>query len=204
MQNKATEVIINNDSIIYKAIYDNDPASKDLLLVKDNWQSFLKDCPKIDLLIIGEELNDEIVPWYKINTIINLTSVNIAKSEIQLSKPYKLYELIKIISRIRSDRNYIFCAINNRLIYNQREGTLCSEDCRIKFTDKENLLFFALLSSKNYMLDREKLLTEVWRYNQSSESTTVETHLYNLKQKLPPDLMLIKDKNCLLNIDRVD
>lgn len=203
MLNKATEVIINNNSIIYKAIYDNDPRSKELVLVKDNWRSFLKDCPKIDLLIICEELGSS-VPWYKINTIINLTLGSIAKSEIQLSKPYKLYELIKIITRIRADRNYIFCAINNHWLYNQREAVLSSSDTKIKFTDKENLLFSVLLSSKNYMIDREKLLTEVWRYHQNSESTTVDTHLYNLKQKLPTDLMLIKDKNCLLNIDSID
>lgn len=53
----------------------------------------------------------------------------------------------------------------------------------IELTDKELLLLHCLLKAKGNMLTREGLLREVWAYEETVDSHTLETHIYRLRHK---------------------
>lgn len=50
-------------------------------------------------------------------------------------------------------------------------------------TDKEIDLLEILLNSGDDGVERKKLLTSVWGYNENAETTTLETHIYRLRRK---------------------
>lgn len=69
----------------------------------------------------------------------------------------------------------------NRRIYNKQ-----TED-EIYLTEKENALVSYLASKIGTPCNKEELLTQVWNYNPDTETHTVESHIYALKQKIGLD-----------------
>ena len=60
-------------------------------------------------------------------------------------------------------------------------------DRRILLTEKEAAVLKYLYHSNDGPVDRERLLHDVWRYNNGITTHTVETHIYRLRKKLEPD-----------------
>lgn len=54
----------------------------------------------------------------------------------------------------------------------------------VRLTDKERLFLLTLYESPDRSLDRRSLLEDVWGYAKDTETHTLETHLYRLRQKL--------------------
>lgn len=154
---------------------------------------------KADILIIDSKTHIDISSLYKANIIINLTKAQILKREIAIPKPLFLQSLIKIINKNAADPS-LFCAIDNNWIYRERAMALLSKDSEIMLTSKENDLFKAMLISSRFTTDKETLQQTVWGHHRDTESTTIETHIYKLKQKLPEGLLEIKNSNYLLKL----
>jgi hypothetical protein len=197
---KADEIIISDNSHIFEAICDNDHASGKVILVQSDWQNFLHNSRNIDLLIICKKLDPRLIPVHKIRAIINLSENNIARHEIRLSKPLKLFQLIEIIGKLRQERDSLFCPLDDNWVYNEKYSCIASSNEVIKLTEKENAVFRALIVSNDHKIDKEHLRVKVWNYHKNSESTTVDTHLYKLRQKLPAGMMNIKDNICSLSL----
>ena len=87
----------------------------------------------------------------------------------------------------------LFVAVNDEWIYNERANILQSQNTKISLTDKENDLFKAFLLSKDFSTDKESLRKSVWNHHRDTESTTIETHIYKLKQKLPVGMLEIRN-----------
>jgi DNA-binding response OmpR family regulator len=58
---------------------------------------------------------------------------------------------------------------------------------KIRLTDKEAAILKYLYRSGNRIVPRDVLLGEVWGYNASVTTHTLETHIYRLRQKMEPD-----------------
>lgn len=58
---------------------------------------------------------------------------------------------------------------------------------RIRLTEKETDILKYLYRAHGRPVAREVLLTEVWGYNASVTTHTLETHIYRLRQKVEPD-----------------
>ena len=91
----------------------------------------------------------------------------------------------------------------NQLEELKKSAKISTKDHSILFTDKENILFARMLLINNNWLDKDLLLRQVWNYHESSESNTVGTHLYNLKQKLPQGMMELNNSACRLLIKKM-
>ena len=152
---------------------------------------------KVDILINDIEMNNYFL-IHKANTIINLSN-NVLAGSIKLTKPFLLSYLFSLIEKNKRDSG-IFCCINDSWIYNENKSCLYVADSVVSLTDKENKLFKKLLEQNNHKIEKEYLKQEVWNYHQGSESNTVDTHLYNLKQKLPDSLLQIKNSYCQLKV----
>ena len=58
---------------------------------------------------------------------------------------------------------------------------------KVRLTDKEAGILKYLYRAGGKPVGREELLTEVWGYNASVTTHTLETHIYRLRQKIEPE-----------------
>lgn len=193
--------IISDNLIIYEAIRNQLECS--ITFVGGNYNDFINSTKRIDLLIIDKEIEASEIPLFRINSLLNLTNIEITKNEIKLVKPFQLNKLLEILSNSMKDQ-HLFCCINENWIYHERESKLISQIKKISLTPKENAVLSALLAVPAFELRKRTLKNRVWNYHQDSESNTVETHLYKLKQKLPKDFLIIKGEQCTLNIKQLN
>ncbi len=198
---KKNIMIFSNNTNIYDVLCDT-VDTHDLQWIQNKSDKFLSSEDKIAILIIDSEIASSFIPEYKINILVNTTSSKISKNEIRLAKPFSLNELLSLIEKDSQDQS-IFCSIDDQWIYNQKSAKISTKDHSILFTDKENILFARMLLINNNWLDKDLLLRQVWNYHESSESNTVGTHLYNLKQKLPQGMMELNNSSCRLLIKKM-
>jgi DNA-binding response OmpR family regulator len=76
---------------------------------------------------------------------------------------------------------------------------------RIRLTEKEAAILKFLYRSESRPVDRQILLNEVWGYNPTVTTHTLETHIYRLRQKIEadpgnPSLLLTDDGGYRLNL----
>ena len=72
---------------------------------------------------------------------------------------------------------YTFQPSNKLLINNEDEK-------KVRLTDKETAILKYLYRSDDKVVSRDVLLDEVWGYNASVTTHTLETHVYRLRQKI--------------------
>ena len=58
---------------------------------------------------------------------------------------------------------------------------------KVRLTEKETNILKYLYRSNGQAVAREELLSEVWGYNATVTTHTLETHVYRLRQKIEPD-----------------
>ena len=200
-------VLLTRSYLLANSIKDNllDTKNNDFFYTYSDYQTLIHSHNKINLLII--DLNDcslDNTRHYKIKTLINLTSKNkYLKGEINISKPFRLSSLLKIIQDVNNSQD-TFCVINKDFIYNEKLHTINSQESSIKLTAKENNIFKSMLLSTEFRIEKEFLLKNVWKYHENTESSTVDTHLYRLKAKLPDNMLELKSNSCHLNIISLD
>jgi len=200
-------VLLTRNYLLANSIKDNllDPKNTNFFHTYSDCQALAHSHNKINLLIV--DLNNCPIDntWhYKIKTLINLTSKNkYLKGEINISKPLRLTSLLKIIQDINNSED-IFCVINKDFIYNEKLHTISTQEKSIKLTVKENNIFKSILLSTEFKIEKEFLLRNVWQYNKNTESSTVDTHLYRLKAKLPDNILELKSNSCQLKVTSLD
>ena len=73
-------------------------------------------------------------------------------------------------------------------VFDPMTRTLFKENKSIRLTEKENEIFMCLVENNNSYLSKKFLLQKVWKYNQSIDTHTLETHLYSLRKKIDQKL----------------
>lgn len=197
-------ILLTRSNLLANSIRDN-LLDADFFYIYNDYQALVNFHNKINLLIIDlSDLTLDNIWHHKIKTIINLTSKNkFSQDEINISKPLRLNNFLKIIQGVNNSQD-IFCVINNDFIYNEKLHTLSSQENSIRLTAKENNIFKSMLLSTDFRIEKEFLLKNVWKYHKNSESSTIDTHLYRLKAKLPDNMLELKSNSCQLKITSLD
>ncbi|MBU6184022.1 MAG: winged helix-turn-helix domain-containing protein [Rickettsiales bacterium] len=197
-------ILLTRSNLLANSIKDN-LLDADFFYIYNDYQALVNFHNKINLLIIDlSDLTLDNIWHHKIKTIVNLTSKNkFSQDEINISKPLRLNNFLKIIQGVNNSQD-IFCVINNDFIYNEKLHTLSSQENSIRLTAKENNIFKSMLLSTDFRIEKEFLLKNVWKYHKNSESSTIDTHLYRLKAKLPDNMLELKSNSCQLKITSLD
>jgi hypothetical protein len=197
-------ILLTRSNLLANSIKDN-LLDADFFYIYNDYQALVNFHNKINLLIIDlSDLTLDNIWHHKIKTIVNLTSKNkFSQDEINISKPLRLNNFLKIIQGVNNSQD-IFCIINNDFIYNEKLHTLSSQENSIRLTAKENNIFKSMLLSTDFRIEKEFLLKNVWKYHENSESSTIDTHLYRLKAKLPDNMLELKSNSCQLKITSLD
>ena len=159
---KTTDIILVNinksqhDSVVLAEIYDSFPESQLIVLMPD--YSFLKGvCQKLD-----------------------------SQKEILL-KPIKVFDLLTAISRKIASENSggkDLKIANYRFRRNEKVLINLDTKVRVRLTEKETDILWQLWQAPQNELSRQKLLSDVWGYNDEISSHTLETHIYRLRKKI--------------------
>lgn len=201
---KKIELVITSNIVLQEEIdslfKEDSGFSIDTFYAKDEAEiaNFLQINAKIDLVIIDNIL--DIASISKITNIskviINMLPSNSFGHYINLTKPFRIKELIDIINKSRNSK-FIYEVIWPNLIFNEEASVILNiSSCQnIILTKKENALIAKLFLAKNHIMRKEDILEDLWGYSNNSETSTLETHIYRLKNKLPDGLLWSKDRN---------
>ena len=108
-----------------------------------------------------------------------------------ITKPFRLGVLLaRLRAHIRQHERsddavftigpYTFQPSNKLLVNNE-------DDKKVHLTDKETAILKHLYRAGEKVVSRDVLLDEVWGYNASVTTHTLETHVYRLRQKIEMD-----------------
>ena len=120
-----------------------------------------------------------------------------------LEKPFRLSVLLETIRNLIPPKKtemsadiyigpYCFSPTLNTLVSNENQGK------KIRLTAKESSILKYLYDFKETLVSRKSLLNEVWGYDVTATTHTVETHIYRLRQKIerdPSDAQLLRTES---------
>ena len=90
-------------------------------------------------------------------------------------------DIIDICKKHEFKKNSLIKIQNYILDKNAR--VLKKDNIKLQVTEKE-IIFLEMLSSSKKPLSRSYILKNIWRYSSETDTHTVETHIYRLRQKI--------------------
>ncbi|BDB96455.1 winged helix-turn-helix domain-containing protein [Candidatus Hydrogenosomobacter endosymbioticus] len=104
---------------------------------------------------------------------------------LHIARPIKIKRILKTIvqilhSRLFFVRNYVFDP-NKRLFFD------FIDSCEVFLTEKEAEFILFLLNSPCCKASKSDIMRGVWRYNDLCDTRTLESHVYQIKQKIERD-----------------
>ena len=149
-------------------------------LATDSFRKLLKNSQKVKILVsneIGEKKKDYF------NDIIFL--------------PIKISELNQIVESlvIKKNFNKNSSILIKQYTLDKNEKKLIKDKNYILLTEKEIQLLELFLNNKK-SVSKNKILKEVWKYSETADTHTVETHIYRLRKKIKSKF---SDENFILN-----
>jgi two-component SAPR family response regulator len=154
-----------------KALYESFKQNKDFLSLSEiNFFTIADYQNKKTGLIVMESSEKDLYPDN--NRII---------IDIDINKPFSIHTLSSLIKKKLSQDVSIGNAIFklDACVIIDKAGKLIT-----KLTEKESSILKYLIEKNSQGATSTDLLQDIWGYNKNTETTTVETHIYKLKNKL--------------------
>ena len=111
-----------------------------------------------------------------------------------------------IISDLRQNFNKQNKIMSFKMLsYDESSRRIFNDTISLILTEKENEIFYFLLVSESGV-SKNVLLKNIWKYNESIDTHTLETHIYSLRKKLEKkleikDILEHKESGYFLNKD---
>ena len=124
-----------------------------------------------------------------------------------IDKPFRIRHLIKkvdfVLAKISGSTD-VTHIIGPFVFFPEKKIITFNDQIDIELTEKEVGILKCLLSSGEEIVDKDKILKQVWNYNPGMTTHTLETHIYRLRQKLEinpsvPRLIVSEDGGFKIN-----
>lgn len=171
-------------------IYAKNSLYRDALmaaLAEFNPQIFQETTTNAEILLICEEVADlEKIIKNQSSSSIVLLGAQHPDSDLELKLPCLLSDLKMHLSHILEKRKTAPNFENKYFIFEGSKRLLTCKPTKLQIylTEKETELITYLIKALPESVSKSELLTEVWNYRPDSETHTVESHIYTLRQKL--------------------
>ena len=103
-----------------------------------------------------------------------------------IKKPFKFIDLLSRIDFLLKKRDETTLLIGPYTFQPVMKLLLTESSEEIRLTEKETSMLLFLYHSKDYVVQRDTLMHEVWGYSTDVTTHTLETHVYRLRQKMKP------------------
>ena len=143
--------------------------------------------------LVSLELNDLIRETELKCAILVITNENDAPAHVfgsdkrisdYIKKPFKFTDLLTRIDFLFQKSDDPSLLIGPFIFQPAVKLLLTESKEEIRLTEKETSMLLFLYHSKDYVVQRDTLLHEVWGYSTDITTHTLETHVYRLRQKM--------------------
>lgn len=137
------------------------------------------------LLCESQKRTDEILSSPAAGSVV-LLGTHHEKAELEVPLPCSAVELISHIRRLLSKLENAPDFENSVFLFEGAKRLLTLKPLKkeIRLTEKETEMIICLIKALPDSVTKTDLLTKVWNYRPGSETHTVETHIYTLRQKI--------------------
>ena len=125
------------------------------------------------------------------STLLHILSNNIPSNDTPLYKLTKPLSLLLFIAQLETvltnSQQDAVIKIGNFILSPQRKLLSYikgAENISVPLTEKEQDIILYLNTHNEVAVDKNILLDEIWGYDESVDTHTVETHIYRLRQKI--------------------
>ena len=135
--------------------------------------NFFRENEKKSIFLINKEDKKDILleKQIKPKSIINI--------------PLSISNIIQIIeSLIREETNKMNNIIMGNFSLDVVSRKISFDKVNEKLTEKETEILWKLLNKIDHQIPQKELLKEIWGYDESIETRTLETHIYRIRKKL--------------------
>lgn len=196
MQQKSEKIIyIKFQSVILNKIFSEliSTLNKEISDIEFIVCNSSNSSPELPYFFISDEnfidqlVHDNIQKKIKKIYLISNKSIKI-KTNIEIinyNPPFKFLNFLEyIINDVRQNFNKQKKIIALKSFsYDQSSRKIYNDKISLILTEKENEIFYFLLSSLN-SVSKKILLKNIWKYNDGIDTHTLETHIYSLRKKL--------------------
>jgi DNA-binding response OmpR family regulator len=157
---------VDNDSVLIVSIDILDNVDKKHL-------NFFRENEKKSIFLINKKDKKDILSEKQIKpkSIINI--------------PLSISNIIQIIeSLIREETNKMNNIIMGNFSLDVVSRKISFDKVNEKLTEKETEILWKLLNKIDHQIPQKELLKEIWGYDESIETRTLETHIYRIRKKL--------------------
>jgi len=112
-----------------------------------------------------------------------------AKAYKSLSSPVHLEYIQNALLQLLNSTTTFARFENHAFIFDARTRQLFNKIRKksIPLTEKENDLFAFLSNQPNHQATKDTIMHQVWRYSENTETHTLDSHIYALRQKIQDD-----------------
>ncbi len=103
-----------------------------------------------------------------------------------VTKPFSIMELISRIKAVlrRSEKKEQDILSAGGISLDRKRHTVTADGAEVVLTYKEFELLSLLMQNRNIVLERDRLLNEIWGYDFDGETRTIDVHIRTLRSKL--------------------
>ena len=161
---------------------------------------FIKKSDDSSVLIVSNDtldnIDDKHMNFFRENEKKSIFLINKKDQKVFLSEkeinpkfiiniPLSLSNIIQIIdSIIREETNKMNDIIMNNFSLDVVGRKISFDKANEKLTEKETEILWKLLNKIDHQIPQKELLKEIWGYDESIETRTLETHIYRIRKKL--------------------
>ena len=135
--------------------------------------NFLRENEKKSIFLIDNKDKKDILSEIQINP------KSIIKIPLSISNIIQMIEVL-----IREETNKMNDIIMGKFSLNVVGRKISLNKVNEKLTEKETAILWKLLNKIDHKVTQKELLKEIWGYDESIETRTLETHIYRIRKKL--------------------
>lgn len=181
-------------------------------VICESEEDFLERLPSAKLAIIDENIQlyqKSYALNYPQTFLLTLKQQKILDDEVSvLYKPLRLSDLTQKVSLLlnQAKKGISTTIQTNLFVYNGATHTITIKETEknIPLTQRENEIILYLFENKDKTISKDDLLTDIFGYREDTETHTVETHIYKLRQKigdLGDKIIITQNGGYCLNLD---
>lgn len=140
--------------------------------------------------ILGLEMIEKTEEGIKASVVItaslNRESFSIPRISISLEEKIRMGELLlKLYQMLKQPWFYVESIKLRGLVFKPKDKIIENTHGKeISLTDREIDLLYYMSQKAGEVINKERLLQDIWNYKNELDTHTLETHIYRLRQKL--------------------